>query len=344
MFFRQRLTLALQILLRGETHSADTMSRAIPAISAEEVAEARSFFPMEKFFIFGHARSGTTMLTRLVRLHPQVHCNYQAHFFTRAPLLQALVMDEQVSEWLRRPSNRWNRGGDLSPVVLRAAADFILERDAHREGKQIVGDKSPNSLLDGEAVRRMQAVYPDARLVYIVRDGRDAALSHRFQAFIDKAEHLNAEDIKIRDDFARNAEPYLHGERSLFTSKGIRRAAEGWVRNVTETHSLGRERYGEHYFSLRYEDLLAHPWQEMSRLWQFLGADPDVGAQSLRSILEQEMTRNPDAEWQKEKAQDIAQALQKGKKGSWREMFTPHDREIFQQIAGETLLAWGYQD
>ena len=56
---------------------------------AGEVAEARTFFPLEKFFIFGHARSGTTMLTRLIRLHPEVHCNYQAHFFTRPPLLES---------------------------------------------------------------------------------------------------------------------------------------------------------------------------------------------------------------------------------------------------------------
>jgi hypothetical protein len=127
------------------------------------VAEARAFFPLDKFFIFGHARSGTTLLARLIRLHPQVHCNWQAHFFTRPPLLQSLVDQEEVGAWLARRSNRWNRGRDLAPVVLRAAADFILEREARREGKSIVGDKSPNSLLNGEAVRLAHAIYPEAR-------------------------------------------------------------------------------------------------------------------------------------------------------------------------------------
>src|SRR3990172_6746813 len=166
--FIDRLSHALQILLRG---SIQPQKRAeIPAITLEEVAEARSFFPLEKFFIYGHARSGTTLLTRLVRLHPQVHCNYQAHFFTRAPLLESLVADEQVKEWLRRRSNRWNNGRDLSPLVLRAASDFIMERDARRAGKHapgcLVGDKSPNSLLGGEAVRLMVKVYPDAGLIF----------------------------------------------------------------------------------------------------------------------------------------------------------------------------------
>ena len=311
-----------------------------PPLREDEAAEARLFFPREKFFIFGHARSGTTMLTRLIRLHPEVHCNYQAHFFTRPPLLEALVADPAVGEWLSRDSNRWNRGRDLSPVVLRAAADFILERDAQRAGKRIVGDKSPNSLLDGRAVRLLHNVYPDARFIYIVRDGRDAALSHRFQSFIDFPEQLSRQDLKIRADFIRQPEPYLNGAVSLFGKAALRRAAEGWVRNVNETHQLGGVLYAERYITLRYEDLLEDPWSEMQRLWNFLGAA--ANAPDLRAALEAEMQHNPDAEWQQQKAREIAEPLQKGRRGSWREMFTPRDRDLFHSIAGSTLQAWGY--
>jgi hypothetical protein len=45
-------------------------------------------------------------------------------------------------------------------MVLRAAADFILEREARQVGKRIVGDKSPSSLLDGQAVRLMREFIP----------------------------------------------------------------------------------------------------------------------------------------------------------------------------------------
>jgi len=320
----------------------ETPSREIPSITAEEVAEARQFFPLEKFFIFGHARSGTTMLTRLVRLHPQVHCNYQAHFFTRPPLLQSLVVDEEVAAWLGRGSNRWNRGRDLSPVVLRAVADFILERDARREGKRIVGDKSPSSLLDGRAVQLAHQVYPDARLIYIVRDGRDAVISHRFQTFIEFPERLSREDAQIRASFVQNPEPFLRGERSIFSEQGLCHAAEGWVRNVVETEQEGKRLYGERYCSLRYEDMLKQPWEEMSRLWAFLGAS--LPTPELRQALDAEMKRNPDAEWQQQKAEEIARAMQKGRRGTWREFFTLRDREIFHQIASETLKTWGYED
>ncbi len=341
--FTQRLKSAARLLLTGRTPAP--ARREIPPITLEEVAEAKAFFPLDKYFIFGHARSGTTLLTRLVRLHPQVHCNYQAHFFTRAPLLEGLAAGEDIENWLARRSNRWNRGRDLSPVVLRAASDFIMERDARLAGKGtpgcVVGDKSPNSLLDGEAVRLMIKVYPEARLVFIVRDGRDAAVSHRFQAFIDRPQHLSAEGLRIREDFSNDPEPFLTGQRSIFTEKDLRVAAEGWVHNVVETDRTAGELLGDRYHALRYEEMLAHPWESMRKLWAFLGVEPE--ANGLRTALENELQQNPDAEWQQQKSAEIASSLQKGRRGTWSELFTDRDRQMFKQIAGETLIDWGYE-
>ena len=335
----RRLALAARVLVNGQAPSV--IETDIPAITPQEVAEAKDFFPLEKFFIFGHARSGTTLLVRLVRLHPQVYCNYQAHFFTRPPLLQSLVSDPQVRAWLGRRSNRWNRGKDLSPAVLRAVADFILERDARREGKTIVGDKSPSSLLNGEAVRLMHKVYPDASLVYIVRDGRDTVVSHRFQTFIDASQHLSSEDLHIREAFIRNPEPFLRGEQSIFTEKAIRWGAEGWAKNASESDAMARDLYADRYLSLRYDHLLAQPPVEMHRVWAFLGADPNLAG--LPQALEAELARNPDADWQMQKAGRLVEPLEKGKQGSWRQLFTSRDREIFKSIAGQTLIDWGFE-
>src|SRR5258706_3128293 len=126
-----RVKSAARIILKGDPKK--NKRNTIPAITAKEVAEIKQFFPREKFFIFGHARSGTTLLMRLVRLHTEVHCNYQGHFFTRRPLLKSMVDSVEMKECLTRKSNRWNQGGDLSPLILRASADFIMEREAARE-------------------------------------------------------------------------------------------------------------------------------------------------------------------------------------------------------------------
>jgi hypothetical protein len=314
--------------------------RDVPAISPEEVAEAREFFPLDKFFIFGHARSGTTLLTRLIRLHPEVHCNYQGHFFTRQPTLEGLVHRGEIEDWFTRRSNRWNRGRDLSPVVLRAISDYIMEREARPLGVKVVGDKSPNSLLDGEAVRLANKVYPDGKIIFIIRDGRDAAISHRFQTFIDATQHLSKEDWDIRADFERDPDPFIRGERSIFTEKGIYAAAEGWVKNVRETDQLGNEIYGKHYISLRYEDLLSQPWEQMSRLWIFL--DVDTNLVELPEIIQTELASNPDRDWQKQKAGNLVSPLEKGKTGSWRDLFTKMDRAVFKEVAGEVLKIWQY--
>jgi hypothetical protein len=337
--FLRRLKQVVLVLRNGDAAEKGNI-RTIPLITTEEIEEIRRFFPRPKFFIFGHARSGTTLLARLIRVHPEVHCNWQAHFFTRPPFLTALVQDQAIGEWLGRRSNRWNNGRDLSPVVLRVTADFILEREAMRLGKSIVGDKSPNSLVNGEAVRRAYAIYPDASLIYILRDGRDTILSHRFQTFIDSPQHLSAQDLQLRDEFIRQPQPFLQGEKSIFTPKGFLRAVEEWVENVETTVALGRELFGDRFLIVRYEDLLAKVWEEMQKVWRFLGVssiEPD-----LEPALQAERQENPDAEWQNQKAAQIAQLLRKGQSGSWRELFTPQEKALFLEKARATLQAWGY--
>jgi hypothetical protein len=332
-----RIQRALRMLLTGKLEESGR--REIPAIHAEDLAEIKEFFPMPKFFIFGHARSGTTLIARLIRIHPDVHCNWQAHFFTRPPLLSGILADQKFEKWLARPSNRWNRGRDLSPVALRAMSDYILERDAIKFGKSVVGDKSPNVLLGGEAVKEMHRIYPDGLLVYIVRDGRDTLVSHRFQNFIDGSQFLSPADLKLRDAFAKDPAPFLNGERSVFTPQALKTMAQSWAENVTETDRLGRQLYGERYFSLRYEDLLARPYEMLSKAWHFLGVNPE----GLENKVAAEIAENPDAAWQNEKAPELAVALEKGKRGSWKQMFTKEDRAVFQKTAGEVLVTWGYE-
>jgi len=334
-----RVKKSARVLLKGEPKK--NKRNSIPAITLEEVAEIKQFFPREKFFIFGHARSGTTLLMRLVRLHPEVHCNYQAHFFTRKPLLKSLVDSLEAEEWLTRKSNRWNQGGDLSPLVLRASADFIMERDAAREGKMIVGDKSPSSTIHGQAVRDAFAVYPDAKLVYIVRDGRDVLISERFRNFVEESKFLSAEDKRIMEDLRKDQAPFTDGTRSIFTETFIRRVAQGWVTDLQETEEEARRLFGDHYCGMRYEDLLAAPFDEMSKLWKFLGVKRVN--KSLEKTIKAEMESNPDEEWQAKRNEGIASFLPKGQAGNWSRLFTEKDKSIFKEVAGAMLLKWNYE-
>ena len=333
-----RVKFAARILLKGDPKR--NQRSPIPDITDEEVAEVRQFFPREKFFILGHARSGTTLLMRLVRLHPEVHSNYQAHFFTRRPLLKSLVDTPEAEEWLTRKSNRWNHGRDLSPLVLRAAADVIMERDAAREGARIVGDKSPSSVIHGQAVRDLHAVYPDAKIVYIVRDGRDVIVSERFRNFVEESKFLTAEDKRIIADLRRDPAPFNEGRRSIFTETFIRRTAGAWVHDLQETEDESRRLFSENFYGLRYEDLLERPFDEMEKVWEFLGVDANS---ALEKAITDEMSSNPDEEWQSRRNEDIASFLPKGQAGNWERLFSEGDKLVFKRIAGEMLVRWKYE-
>jgi hypothetical protein len=334
-----RLRTAAGILLRGERDGR--RRKPIPAISPSDVAEIKRFFPRDKFFILGHARSGTTLVMRLVRLHPEVHCDYQAHFFTRKPLLKSLVDSAQAEEWLSRKSNRWNRGGDLSAVMIRAAADYIMEREADRAGKRIVGDKSPSSTVHGQSVSDLHDVFPDARLVYVVRDGRDVLVSERFRNFVEESRYLKPDDRRILDELRRAPEAFAGGGRSIFTKAMIRRVAKGWADNVSEIDSEGKRQFGRRYLALRYEDVLDEPFEQMKRLWEFLGVSR-VG-KSLRAKVAAEMKSNPDEEWQARRGGELAAFLAKGQSGNWRNLFTPADKAEFKAVGGKMLVRWGYE-
>ena len=334
-----RLKSAARILIKGEPRKK--IRNAIPAITAEELAEVKQFFAREKFFVMGHARSGTTLLMRLLRLHEEVHCNYQAHFFSRKPMLKSLVDSPEAEEWLTRKSNRWNQGRDLSPLVLRAAADFIMERDAAREGKRIVGDKSPSSTIHGQVVRDTHLIYPDAKIIYIVRDGRDVLISERFRNFVEESKFLTAEDKRIMADLRTDSAPFSDGRRSIFTETSIRNIAKRWVDDLNEIDTESKRLYGENYISLRYEDMLSKPFVELSRLWKFLGVKKVDSA--LEKKLIEEMSSNPDEEWQAKRNEGIASFLPKGQAGNWQRLFTAHDKALFKEIAGDVLVKWGYE-
>ena len=334
-----RFKSAARILLKGEPKKKTRNS--IPAITTEELAEIKEFFSREKFFVMGHARSGTTLLMRLLRLHEEVHCNYQAHFFSRKPMLKSLVDSPDIEEWLMRKSNRWNQGRDLSPLVLRAAADFIMERDAVREGKHIVGDKSPSSTIHGQVVRDTHLIYPDAKIIYIVRDGRDVLISERFRNFVEESKFLTSEDKRIISDLRTDSAPFSDGRRSIFTEASIRNIAKRWVDDLNEIDSESKRLYGENYISLRYEDMLSKPFAELSRLWKFL-AVKNINT-TLEQKLLQEMSSNPDEEWQAQRNEGIASFLPKGQAGNWQRLFTARDKALFKEIAGDVLVKWGYE-
>jgi hypothetical protein len=117
--------------------------------------------------------------------------------------------------------------------------------------------------------------------------------------------------------------------------------AEGWVKNLKETEDEARRLFGEHYFGMRYEDLLSTPFAEMSKLWKFLGVKKTN--KTLEKTIQAEMSSNPDEEWQAKRNEGIASFLPKGQAGNWQRLFTKKDKSVFKEVAGEMLVRWAYE-
>jgi LPS sulfotransferase NodH len=309
-------------------------------MTPSELEEIKQFFGRPKFFIMGYPRSGTTLLARLIRLAPDVSCRWQGHFASGPGDWLDRLGRPEIAEWLQLRSNRWTAEGQPSLTALaRLSADYFMERVADQEGSRWVGDKTPTARMD-LAVDRLQRLYPDAHVLAIVRDGRDAALSQRIQAFIDQPDTLSLGDVRLRQAIEANPEDFGPEGRSLFSKGWLERVASDWSLSTGRGHQLASRVFAERYLSLRYEDLLADPTTEISRLWRFLGVTVEA---DVLSAVEGAMARNPAAEWHQQAAPDLARHLKRGTAGGWSDWFTPADLDLFHAVAGQPLSDWGYR-
>jgi hypothetical protein len=113
-------------------------------------------------FIVGSPRSGTTILGELLDSHRRVSQWYEPYFIWDHHF--RLAPDDE-----RRASDADER------VCAFITGQFSRYRRDH--GNPVVVDKSPRNSLKIPFIR---AIFPQARFIHIIRDGRDATLSiHR---------------------------------------------------------------------------------------------------------------------------------------------------------------------
>ena len=310
------------------------------------------------FFLTGRAKSGTSWLMRILDSHPEVLCKGEGRFFGRdykrqdimemrsriqpSSLHRAILDAEYLNAWVER--SVWTRGEVKDrhlDNLTRVAIDYFLTQRLSKTGKRIVGDKTP---FTGEKVLdEIGAVYPASRVIHIIRDGRDVAVSaiHHFWSRAD--EHagqlvLRPEELAKRDAYYKD--PEKAPKAGLFTRERLRSLAEGWSRQVGRAIRRGPELFGENYAEVRYENLLERPEEEVRRLCGFLGADADeeVVGRCVESASFERWSKG-----RKRGQEDSTALLRKGVVGDWRAVFTEEDRRVYKEVAGRTLIELGYE-
>jgi hypothetical protein len=326
----------------------------------KELAQARSDVGVlarstPVFFVTGLGKSGTRWLTKILDSHPEVLCKGEGRFFSAGwmradldpanesalpnSLYYALTHSEHLRLWIER--SVWSRDGDPDEhidALMRLATEYFLTAELSKTNKRVVGDKSP--LLDERFMQEVGAVYPGARVIHIIRDGRDRTVSsmHRrwrraSQGYLHR---LSPEEL-ARGKSLREGRREPTG---AFTEEWLRQAARHWRLLVGRAVFDGPALLGSDYTEVRYEDLLERPNEEVERLLGFLGVDTDerLVEHCVSSASFEKLSRG-----RKRGQEDPSSFYRKGIAGDWKYLFDKRDRQIYKEEAGELLIRLGYE-
>jgi sulfotransferase family protein len=311
------------------------------------------------FFVVGHGKSGTTWLARLLGSHPEVLCLWEGRFIGKEwhredlgeveanvpprTLSGAIANSRDLRLWAER--SVWARRGDADDHLAnltRLALDYFLDQRLAGTDKKIVGDKTP-FLPGAHTVREIHAIYPEARVIHVIRDGRDAEVSWMHHRWNRSREQGGIQ--VLRPGEAERREAYLENPRGaagpgLFDEAELRARAAQWRETVGEAMREGPELLGDNYTEVRYESLLADAPAETARLLRFLGAGAGEG--SVRRCVE-EASFEKVSGGRRPGEEDPTSMVRKGVSGDWRGAFTESDRRIFKEEAGDLLVELGYE-
>jgi hypothetical protein len=264
---------------------------------------ARALIPRldHAIFIVGAPRSGTTFLGGCIGRLPEV----SYHFEPR--LTKAAAQYVYDGSW----------GKSRSAAVFRLSYSALLL--ATLDGGRRFADKNPeNSFL----IPFLATVFPNAQFVHIVRDGRDAAVSHAEQPWLAAATAGSGQRGRARQLYGPNPRWWVEpGRRAEFaTVPDIVRTAWCW-RRFTEAALDGLAALpAGRAVEVRYEAVVADPMAAAQTLGEFLGTSP-AGLDALRAGLGR---ARPDSV------------------GRWRKRLKEHDVAEVEREIGPLLSLLGY--
>ena len=308
------------------------------------------------FFVVGQQKSGTTWLMRILDSHPEILCRGEGRFFgaewrqkairridpSRPPssLYNAVLDAKYLKLWVER--SVWSRDGDADEHLAnltRVSIDYFLLGELARSGKRLVGDKSP--LLGPGTIGEISAIYPEAKVVHIIRDGRDAAVSALHHSWNFGKKGKNDEVSAKRQAYRENRDRMLESGESVFAGNSLARMAAEWAVRVGRTVEDGPALLGQNYAEVRYEGLLARPEAEVRRLLEFLGAgaDDEMVKRCVEAASFERLSRG-----RERGEEDPSSFFRKGVAGDWRDTFTERDRRVFEEAAGDLLARLGYEE
>ncbi len=311
----------------------------------------------QRVFLVGHGKSGTTWLHMLFFHHPNAAVVAERRLFEHPDeneaLLDHLLDDTWFDSWFKSSSFGITapEQTDVRYEMSRLMSDYLLYRAlAVRKTAKGFERKTPithfsekialNTEQDARVtIETLKKLYPDAKIVHIVRDPRDVAVSamfHSYRNFREKHEKNWVTDF---------VESVLEGNTANILKKKAVAAyfkshAKAWKQIASIFHIKGQSLYGDNYLLVRYEDLLQMPQQQVQRLFSFAGLADDP--QRVADVVEKASFKNL-SKGRKAGEQDSASFYRKGVSGDWKNYLSDDaSRKVFKE-AWELMAQFGYE-
>lgn len=261
-------------------------------------------------FIVGAPRSGTTWLQLLFAQHAAVATEGETHLF-----------EHFVGPALRNWDTLDEAPREMGPGLVMEREKFVeRQRQFAREvyartagpDTRLVVDKTPGHAL---WIDEILTVFPEARVLHLVRDPRDVAASM----------------MAASRGWGASWAPGTAFEAAWMWCEHVRGARTG-----TERASEARE--------LRYEDLYERPAAELNALFSWLGLDASIGLVE-RAVEETRIDRlrdgDAEAPWDVEDEPDGF--FRKGGAGNWRTDLARSQVAVIEYVCQDLMEEFGYR-
>ena len=268
------------------------------------------------FFVLGSQRSGTTMLRLMLNRHSRLAVPHESKFIMAfyprlaeyGPLsdhVNAARLLEDISQHkaVRDGGLICDRRSILAYDVAsyRDLVEAIMSEKARAMGKIRWGDKTPYYISH---IDELWTIFPEAKVVHLVRDGRDVVVSQR---------------------------------RMEWMSSNLARLAHDWWWKTTLCHKVGSVRGNQFFMEIKYEHLVQEPEATIRKICEFLCEDYEPEMLEFNAGGREEVPEGS-LKWHR----SSVEAPDPSKLGRWRTELSRADRVIFEQNAGEALDLFDY--
>jgi hypothetical protein len=260
--------------------------------------------------IAGCGRSGTTLLRVILDTHSSICCGPESGLFTKPP---AAFKNRRIQRELTR---KFDLPREAVQQILNESlshsefVDRFFKAYAQAAAKPIWAEKTPAN------IRQLPFIFehfPKARIIHMIRDGRDTVCSLRTMP-----KYL----------------PARGGLRLSRIRKPLASSVERWVGDVRAGLQFrGDSRYTE----LRYEALVTAPEAALKPLFEFLQLPWEPSVLDFHAVESgsRDATRFP-------QNQEANQPLNLQAIGRWRRCLADREKSFIQQHAGALLVELGY--